>query len=130
MIKAAQILLKGHPDLELKMIGDGPELPILKSQIADLDGHVKFLGHVADAELNAVLSGAATVVMPSLGGEVFGLVAAENMMRGKLLIVSDIGALVEVVGDTGLVFPAKDAKHSHRACVRCLRTQPSPLRLV
>jgi glycosyltransferase involved in cell wall biosynthesis len=124
LIKAVQILLKEHPDLELKMIGDGPELPSLKSQIADLDGHVKFLGHVADAEMNSVLSGAATVVMPSVGGEVFGLVAAENMMRGKLLIVSDIGALVEVVGDTGLVFPAKDAK-ALASCMRQVLENPT-----
>ena len=48
--------------------------------------------------------------MPSLGGEVFGLVAAENMMRGKLVIVSDIGAMREVVGETGLVFRTGDAQ--------------------
>jgi glycosyltransferase involved in cell wall biosynthesis len=46
--------------------------------------------------------------MPSLGGEVFGLVALENMMRGKLVVVSDIGALVEVVGDAGLTCPVGD----------------------
>ena len=40
----------------------------------------------------------------------FGLVAAENMMRGKLVIVSDIGAMREVVGETGLVFRTGDAQ--------------------
>jgi glycosyltransferase involved in cell wall biosynthesis len=44
--------------------------------------------------------------MPSLGGEVFGLVASENMLRSKLLIASDLGALQEVIGETGLTFPA------------------------
>ncbi len=48
--------------------------------------------------------------MPSLGGEVFGLATLENMLRGKLVIVSEIGALTEVVGNTGLTFPAGDAK--------------------
>ena len=43
-------------------------------------------------------------------GEVFGLVAAENMMRGHLLVTSDIGALAEVVGDTGLKFPTGDVE--------------------
>jgi glycosyltransferase involved in cell wall biosynthesis len=49
------------------------------------------------------------VVMPSLAGEVFGLVAAENMLQGKLVIVSDLGSLKEVVGDAGLTFRNGDA---------------------
>jgi glycosyltransferase involved in cell wall biosynthesis len=48
------------------------------------------------------LAEAATVVMPSMAGEVFGMVAAENMARGKLIILSDVGSLREVIGDTGL----------------------------
>ena len=62
--------------------------------------------------------------MPSLAGEVFGLVAAENMLRGKLLIVSNIGALAEVVGDTGLVFPAGDAA-ALALCMRRVLDDPS-----
>jgi glycosyltransferase involved in cell wall biosynthesis len=48
--------------------------------------------------------------MPSLAGEVFGLSAAENMARGKLVIASDIGSLSEVIGDAGMTFPAGDSK--------------------
>jgi glycosyltransferase involved in cell wall biosynthesis len=55
--------------------------------------------------------------MPSLGGEVFGLVALENMLRKKVLVVSEIGALTEVIGDAGLTFPAGDAN----TLARCLR---------
>jgi glycosyltransferase involved in cell wall biosynthesis len=62
--------------------------------------------------------------MPSLGGEVFGLVAAENMRRAKLVIVSDLGALVEVVGDSGLVFPAGDAP-ALAACMRRVLDEPT-----
>jgi glycosyltransferase involved in cell wall biosynthesis len=35
--------------------------------------------------------------------------AAENMARGKLIILSDVGSLREVIGDTGLWFAAGDA---------------------
>lgn len=62
--------------------------------------------------------------MPSLGGEVFGLVAAENMARGKSVIVSDIGALKEVVGDAGFVFPVGDAA-ALAACMRRVLENPS-----
>ena len=42
------------------------------------------------------------VIMPSIWEETAGLAAMEQMMRGRLVIVSDIGGLSEVVGDTGL----------------------------
>jgi hypothetical protein len=80
----------------------------LKAQAACRGGQFEF-DHVVDACLDELFSGVAAVVMPSLVGEVFGLVAAENMLRGKLLIVSDTGAPAEVVGDTGLVFTAGGA---------------------
>ena len=49
------------------------------------------------------------MVVPSLAGEVFGLAAAESMMAGRAVVTSDIGALCEVNGDTGLRFPAGNA---------------------
>jgi len=47
-------------------------------------------------------------VVPSLGGEVFGLVVAENMLRGLPVVASDLGAFVEVLGDAGLTFRTGD----------------------
>jgi len=70
-----------------------------------LTDRVTFLGYVPRGAIEQTLAEATAIVMPSLGGEVFGLVAAENMMRGHLLIVSDLGALTEVVGEAGLRFP-------------------------
>ena len=76
-----------------------------------------------------VLKDASVVVMPSLGGEVFGLVAAENMMRGKLLITSDIGAMREVVGETGLVFHTGDAEELAMCMKRVINEPDLALRL-
>jgi glycosyltransferase involved in cell wall biosynthesis len=124
LLQAAQHLQRAKYKFQLKVIGEGQEQERLKSQAAALNGYVEFLGHVPEPLLGEVLSDVATVVMPSLGGEVFGLVAAENMHRGKLLIVSDIGALREVVGDTGMVFPTGDAE-SLAACMRKVLENPS-----
>jgi glycosyltransferase involved in cell wall biosynthesis len=110
LLEAAEHLQRAGCKFQLKVIGEGPEGEPLRSQAAGLDGRVKFLGHVPNERMGDALSDVATIVVPSLGGEVFGLVAAENMLRGKLVIVSDIGALREVVGDTGLVFVAGDAE--------------------
>jgi glycosyltransferase involved in cell wall biosynthesis len=46
--------------------------------------------------------------MPSVWEDVAPLVAIEQMMRGKLVIASDIGGLGEEVADAGIVFPAGD----------------------
>jgi glycosyltransferase involved in cell wall biosynthesis len=124
LLEAAGQLHEEGREFHLKIIGDGPELNSMKAQAARLNYLVEFLGHVADDRLDRLFSDVAAVVMPSLGGEVFGLVAAENMLRGKLLIVSDIGALAEVVGDTGLVFPAGDAR-ALASCMRRVLDDPS-----
>jgi glycosyltransferase involved in cell wall biosynthesis len=110
LLEAAHQLL--DLDFELKIIGDGPERVVLEAKADNLGlkDHVKFLGFLDQSGVEKVVSGTIAVVMPSLGGEVFGLAALENMRRGKLVIVSEIGALTEVVGDTGLTFPAGDAK--------------------
>jgi glycosyltransferase involved in cell wall biosynthesis len=106
-------------DFRLKIIGDGPERAKLEALAGELGigDSVSFLGFLSTEEREESLASATAVVMPSLGGEVFGLVAAENMSRGRLLIVSNIGALEDVIGDTGLTFPIGDAE----ALGRCMK---------
>lgn len=118
LIEAAEQLRQEGLSFELKMIGGGPELDGMKSKAMErLHGTIEFFGAVAADRLEEILRDVDTVVLPSLGGEVFGLVGAENMLRGKLLIVSDIGAPGEVTGNAGLVFKAGDSKD----LARCLR---------
>jgi glycosyltransferase involved in cell wall biosynthesis len=95
----------------VQVIGEGPERRKLEKQAAELglNGAVKFVGAVSNHELDSVLGQSITVV-PSLGGEVFGLVAAQSMMAGRAVVASDLGSLAEVVGDAGVTFPAGDAE--------------------
>jgi glycosyltransferase involved in cell wall biosynthesis len=124
--KGTEILLRAGAQLKrmgrefrLKIIGDGPAREKLEALARELglDDSASFLGFLSTEQREKNLTGATTVVMPSLGGEVFGLVAAENMAQGRLLIVSEIGALQEVIGDTGLSFPIGDAE----ALARCMK---------
>ncbi len=124
LIEAAERLQKQGCEFRLKIIGDGPEFARLKSLAAPLGSRVEFFGHLPAAQLDDALSDVATIVMPSLSGEVFGLVASENMLRGKLLIVSDLGSLREVVGDTGLVFRNGDAEDL-ASCMRKVLERPA-----
>jgi glycogen(starch) synthase len=112
LFEAARTLLAQNRAFELLVIGDGPERATLErlSQDAPLAGHVRFAGRLLGAELDAALLRTSVVVVPSLGGEVFGLVVAENMLRGLPVITSDLGAFVEVLGEGGLTFRTGDAE--------------------
>ncbi|MFY9528213.1 MAG: glycosyltransferase family 4 protein [Candidatus Acidiferrales bacterium] len=115
--KGAQVILAAAGRLKsqrlpfhLNLIGDGPNRRNLESLAHEFQIHdvVRFLGYRSGQELEAALAEADAMLMPSLGGEVFGLVALESMLRGKLVVVSDIGALTEVVGDAGMVCSTGD----------------------
>jgi glycosyltransferase involved in cell wall biosynthesis len=58
--------------------------------------------------MESILAAASAVVVPSLAGEVFGLVVAENMSRGLPVIASNLGAFKEVLSGTGLTFRVGD----------------------
>jgi glycosyltransferase involved in cell wall biosynthesis len=130
LLRAAESMLESNQEFRIVIVGEGPERENLQSNMSEaLSRRVQLLGHVPDDQLDEVLKGASVVVMPSLGGEVFGLVAAENMMRGKLLIISDIGAMREVVGETGLVFHTGDAEELAMCMKRAMNEPDLVLRM-
>jgi glycogen(starch) synthase len=131
LFEAARILLAQNREFELLAIGDGPERASLErlSQGAPLAGHVRFAGRLSGSELDAALAHASVVVVPSLGGEVFGLVVAENMLRGLPVITSDLGAFVEVLGEGGLTFRTGDAAALARELTRILNDPALATRL-
>lgn len=111
LLDAAKILRDQGRVFEIVVIGDGPERANLEkiAQQQQLSGCAHFLGCVSPDALDSALRRAAMVVVPSLGGEVFGLVVAENMARSLPIIASDIGAFTEVLGGAGLTFKTGDA---------------------
>jgi glycogen(starch) synthase len=111
LLEAASILRSKHSEFEVLVIGDGPERQALQdlAKKLQLSSCVRFVGRLAAAEVDSAFAKASVVVLPSLGGEVFGLVLAENMLRGLPIIASDLGCFVEVLGDAGLTFRVGDA---------------------
>jgi glycosyltransferase involved in cell wall biosynthesis len=126
LIGAAAKLLQQGCTFRVRIIGDGPDREILqqKADLAGLGPFVEFLGYLPDERVEEALGDAIAVVMPSLAGEVFGLVAAERMLRGQLVIASDIGALREVVGDSGLFFPPGDEDALMHCMLQVLEDAP------
>ena len=123
LFEAARKLREQAMPFELQVIGDGPERESLERLAAEwnLSSHIRFLGSLPQAELDAALARATVVVVPSLGGEVFGLVVAENMLRGLPVLASDLGAFAEVLGDAGIIFRTGDAADQAQCLAALLR---------
>jgi len=119
LFRASRELAQEGYDFRLKIVGDGPERQNLERLAEDLGllERTEFTGSIPSAVIPAVLKGSAAAVMPSTWEEVSPLVAIEHMMQGRLLLVSDIGGLGEMVDEVGLKFPVGEAT-ALAACMR------------
>jgi len=116
---AKKLKIEGY-DFRVKFVGDGPERRELESlaEKLGLSKYVQFTGFITGPAFQIAMKDVAAVLMPSVWEETAGLAAIEQMMRGKLVITSDIGGLREVVDGCGLRFPAG----SMEALADCMRT--------
>jgi glycosyltransferase involved in cell wall biosynthesis len=88
---------------------------------------VRFLGYVDDETLAGLYANAALFVLPSQD-EGFGLPVLEAMASGTPVIVSDGGALPELVGEAGMTFCLSNPNGLTEMLRECLRD--ANLRLV
>jgi glycosyltransferase involved in cell wall biosynthesis len=81
----------------------------LEKQIAPLvaSGEIRLLGYLPREDLATVISGATTLVYPSIY-EGFGLPPLEAMACGIPVISSNVSSIPEVVGDTGILIDPHD----------------------
>jgi glycogen(starch) synthase len=126
LLQAARILAREGHDFEVRLIGDGPERAKLEAMVRQerLENWVRTTGYVAGDALADALRDVPVVVMPSVWEETAGLAAMEQMMRGRLVIASDVGGLGEIVGDAGLRCPPGDAG-ALADCMRAVLRDPS-----
>jgi glycosyltransferase involved in cell wall biosynthesis len=90
----------------------------------DVDGlqpmeRVCFLGYVDDETLAGLYANATLFVLPSQE-EGFGLPALEAMACGAPVLVSDGGALPEVVAEAGMIFCLSEPAGLKNALIECL----------
>ncbi|HKB97157.1 MAG TPA: glycosyltransferase family 4 protein [Terriglobales bacterium] len=126
LLQAVRQLIAEGEQFQLWLIGDGPERTRLEGIIKhdQLRDHVHITGYLASAALVDALRNVQVVVMPSVWEETAGLAAIEQMMRGRLVIASDVGGLSEVLADTGLRFAPGDAV-ALAACMRRALHEPA-----
>jgi glycosyltransferase involved in cell wall biosynthesis len=116
--KGVDVLLKGWAqarvtDAELLIVGDGPERAALEFQAAALGlqaPSVRFAGAVSPAQVREYIEASRIVVMPSVWYEAAPMMLVESFCAGRGAIVSNLGALAEIVNHrkTGLHFTAGD----------------------
>jgi glycosyltransferase involved in cell wall biosynthesis len=94
------LVIVGGPPLD----GSDPAAAVREatSDLPGTSGRVVHLSGIQEGELAAVMAGAAVFCLPSLM-EGFGLPALEAMACGVPVVVSDRGALPELVADAGIV---------------------------
>jgi len=109
LLEAMEILIKTNKHFKLLIVGTGYLRESLSEEIKkrELTSNVFLLGEREDVPRLMQISD--VFVFPSIY-EAFGVVVTEAMAMEKIIIVSDIEGLREVVGDEGVYVKPKDAK--------------------
>ena len=108
LIRAYHQLLATRPDLELLVVGklrEGQTAKLL-DELAIRD-KVKFVSNLSSEEIAKLYAEATIAVAPSVY-EGFGFPPGEAMACAVPVVVTDGGALPEVVGDAGVVVPKQN----------------------
>lgn len=92
LLTAFARLRADHPDLELVLVGSGPDHP--------LPPGVRALGRVPHGEMDAVYSGADLFVLPT-HHEAFGVVLIEAITKALPCVHTTVGSQRWIVGDAG-----------------------------
>jgi glycosyltransferase involved in cell wall biosynthesis len=126
LIEAACALGEG---IEVILIGEGPQRAALEAQVhaRQLTNRVHFYPPAPPGQVAQQICQLDVLVLPSrttrVWKEQFGRVLVEAMACQIPVVGSDSGAIPEVIGDAGLVFPEGDAA-ALADCLRRLEASP------
>ena len=86
----------------LKIIGNGPELDMLKSYCIDKSfNHIEFFGKVDNNKAIEVIKNSILTIVPSQCGDSFPTVAVESMAVGTPVLASNLGGLPDLIKKSG-----------------------------
>jgi len=106
--KGLDILIQAANKSKQKIIiaGSGYEEEKLKKIVKDLNAPIDFIGFKTGSELIAIIRQAQAIIIPSIWAENMPLSLLEALSLNKVVIVSNIGGMPEVIKDNenGLLF--------------------------
>jgi glycosyltransferase involved in cell wall biosynthesis len=115
LIRACARLQSAVPDVELVVVGTGPQAEILRELSRQLGVAVQFLGTLPRSEVKKELDRARVFCLPSVtasngDAEGFGMVILEAQSSGVPVVTSARGGATEAIIDglTGWAFPERD----------------------
>lgn len=113
LLRAARRLMEAGQDLELELIGEGPESGVLHdlAAAAPLRGRVRFRGWLRPDEVRRAMLQATMLVHPSTGlGDAVPTVIKEAMALGTPVIGSAVAGIPELLdeGRCGVLVPPQD----------------------
>jgi glycosyltransferase involved in cell wall biosynthesis len=126
--KGVQFLLKAlqglQNEFDVHVVGDGPYLDTLKHMATDLGVRAKFYGYMDNdsADLRNLYETASVFVFTS-ESENFPIVLLEAMAAGAAIVTTSGTGCAEVVGDTAVLVPPRDAD-ALRAALQKLSADP------
>jgi glycosyltransferase involved in cell wall biosynthesis len=124
-LAAAKILISRIENLHFVLIG--PDIEKLKVPL-ELKDKVSLFGRRLD--IPRFLSALDVNVLSSSYGEGFPNVVGEAMAMEVPSIVTDVGDSAELVGETGLIVPPKDAEALFKAMLKISQTPPTERKLL
>jgi phosphatidylinositol alpha-mannosyltransferase len=93
-LRAFALLAAQRPGPRLRLVGDGPLAGEVTRLIAGMTpairARIERSGRVSNADLPGILGASDVLVVPSRGGESFGIVLLEAMAAGTALVASDL----------------------------------------
>lgn len=101
----SELINEGY-DFNLTIVGEGIDKKRIESFIVrnKLTSKVDFTGEVNHDEVKTQLQKHKIMIIPSKCNEAFGIVALEAMASGVIVLVNNVGGLIEAVGDSKYVF--------------------------
>ncbi|MFA5359795.1 MAG: glycosyltransferase family 4 protein [Patescibacteria group bacterium] len=123
-IEAMEEVIKKHPDIELWIIGDGPEKNNYELKIKNykLEKNVKLLGWKDN--LNEYYKQADAFLLTS-NAEGWGMAVIEAASYGLPIIMTDVGCAGEVIKDdeSGFVIPVGDKRKLVEAMIKIFKDE-------
>lgn len=132
LIEILPVLTRKFPDIQLNIVGSGPEKSRLIERVKELqlEGVVTFLGALSHTELKILYQESSLAVFPFVEAEDgnmegLGLVTVESLGCSCPVIVGDVPAVKDVIENekTGLIVDVRDANAFLAAVERMLSDQ-------